>query len=180
VTNFSEAVKAAEQRSATKGPRAISRAAKAKGFTLSHGTVSKVLNGTHGNVNDETILGLAAVLPITEDQLREALGVAGAGPYKPPAAADRLTTVQRDLINALIHQIVRPEVGASTENVDGSPAVELERSGEVIEGNFGGPDPTDLIGKIPADAPGSESEGERLRREQDEDAAPTQDDGDEK
>jgi hypothetical protein len=75
--------------------------------------------------------------------------------------------VQRDLINALIHQIVRPEAGASTETVGGPAAVELARSGDVIEGNFRGPDPTDLIGKIPADAPGEPSAGQRLRDEQD-------------
>lgn len=39
--------------------------------------------------------------------------------------------------------------------------------GELIEGNFGGPDPTELIGKIPADAPGGKSEGQRIREEQD-------------
>lgn len=112
MTKFSEVVAAAERRSTVRGPRAISRAAKAKGFSLSHGTVSKVLNGTHGNVSDDTVEALAAVLPVSKAKLHEALGVAGSRTYKPPAAANRLTSVQRDLINALIHQIVRPEEGS--------------------------------------------------------------------
>lgn len=50
-----------------------------------------------------------------------------------------------------------------------SAARKKSAGAEVIEGNFGGPDPTDLIGKIPADAPGQISEGQRLRAQQDED-----------
>lgn len=78
--------------------------------------------------------------------------------------AQIIKTPYRDVLDAALH-----DYGYLPADVQG----------KVLEGNFGGPDPTDLIGKIPADAPGTPSEGQIKRERQDEDATHSQNDGDE-
>lgn len=97
--------------------RQIEAKAKEAGFTLSNGTAHKVLRGTHGVVSDDTLRALAKVFGLKFDDLRALVGLpAGDAPWIPPVVSSRLTSIQRELLEALIHQLVRPTESAGTEH----------------------------------------------------------------
>lgn len=89
--------------------RSVEAEAKAAGFTLSNGTAHKVLTGTHGTVSNDTLHALEHVFGVPFAELSGLVGVSGVDePWSPPEASARLTTQQRELLEALIHQLVRP------------------------------------------------------------------------
>jgi hypothetical protein len=100
--------------------RKVEAAAKAAGFTLSNGTAYKVLTGTHGTVSNDTLHALEYVFGVPFEELSGLVGVSGVDePWSPPEASARLTTQQRELLDALIHQLVRPvEREAGSEHGD--------------------------------------------------------------
>src|ERR1022692_3849492 len=71
--------------------RAIARAAKEKGFSLNHDTAARYLRGDHGRPDEQTLVALAAVLPVPIGQLRKAADLPSeqTEPYLPPAEASR-------------------------------------------------------------------------------------------
>jgi transcriptional regulator with XRE-family HTH domain len=95
----------------------------------------------------------------------------------PPAGAAPLSLISdEELLREIAERFARTRAKGDLgdgNNLDQKSVSDPEGGGEVIEGNFGGPDPADLIGTIPADAPGEPSEGQRLREQQDEDGEQT-------
>lgn len=95
--------------------RRIEAEAKKAGFTLSNATAHKILTGTHGLVTDDSLRALEALFGVDFGELRGLLDLpADAEPWEPPLAAARLTHTQRELLEALIHQLVKPAPSAAT------------------------------------------------------------------
>lgn len=110
--------------------RQVEARAKKAGHTLSNGTAFKILRGTHGAVTDDTLHALADVFGLKFDELRNLVGLpAGDEPWVPPVASSRLTSIQRELLEALIHQLVRP-----TESEGASHGKAPEKIGDFLEG----------------------------------------------
>lgn len=98
---------------AGQGVREVAESAQAHGHQLSPGTVSKYLNGRHGRPSESTLKAFSDALGIDLMQLRDAAGLPSgeAEPYVPPAESARLTSRQRDALDALIQSIVTTERG---------------------------------------------------------------------
>ena len=95
--------------------RDIARRAEERGFKLSHSTASKVLNGSHGLINLETVFALEAVFGLSRDAITAAAGIpAVGGLYEPPREAAHLSVRQRKAISELILSIVK-EGGAEDD-----------------------------------------------------------------
>lgn len=108
--------------------RQIEARAKKEGFTLSNGTAFKILKGTHGTVSDDTLRALGKVFGIGFDELRTLVGLpAGDEPWTPPVVSSRLTSIQRELLEQLIHQLVRPTESAGSEHGTSSAEKTLRR-----------------------------------------------------
>lgn len=73
-----------------------------------HATAAKLLNGTHGNVEEETLQGLAKALREPLSALRRILGqpVHDLGDFKLPARANRLTSKERQAIVSVVDAIL--------------------------------------------------------------------------
>lgn len=107
--------------------RDVMNKARAAGFKISHGTVGKVLNGTHGRVDLDTVYALEHVFKIHRDRITAAAGVPRiGGPYSPPEEAVQLTERQRRAVSELIVAIVKSEAAVVEPlPVSVEPALEL-------------------------------------------------------
>ena len=100
--------------------RAIAKKARAAGFSVSHATVGKVLNGTHGRIDIDTVLALEHVFNIPSKRITDAAGVPPVGePYRPPTEARQLSTRQRKAVSELILAIVKDQPEASVTRLPG-------------------------------------------------------------
>lgn len=84
--------------------------AAASGGLMSHATAAKVVNGRHGDVEENTIIGLARALHLPESTLRRALGLPNKqAPFVLPDRANRLTPRQRAAIVKVIDAMLVPQ-----------------------------------------------------------------------
>jgi transcriptional regulator with XRE-family HTH domain len=90
--------------------RAIARSAKELGYSLNHDTAARYLRGDHGRPDEQTLVALAAVLPVPLSQLRHAAGLPSeqTEPYSPPAEASRLSRRQRRAVDEIIRAMLDP------------------------------------------------------------------------
>lgn len=104
--------------------RAIAAAAERAGHPIDYSTVSLYLNGKHGKPDEATLVALAAVLPVSVVELREAAGLPAESvePYSPPSEAARLTKRQRDAVDEIIRLLVKAGEGdAPPMTFEGDP-----------------------------------------------------------
>jgi hypothetical protein len=75
---------------------------------FNHGTAARILNGTHGNVDEKTIEGLSAALRVPTSRVRQILGqpVHDLGPFELPRRANRLTSKERALVVSVVDAIL--------------------------------------------------------------------------
>jgi hypothetical protein len=86
--------------------------AAASGGLMSHGTAAKIVNGRHGKVEEQTIIGLARALQLPESTIRRTLGLpAKQAPFVLPDRANRLTQRQRSAIMRVIDAMLVPVEG---------------------------------------------------------------------
>jgi hypothetical protein len=90
--------------------RALSRAARERGYTLNHDTAARYLRGDHGLPDEVTLMALSDVLNIPLRKLRAAAGLPtdSIEPYVPPAEASRLTRRQRRAVDEIIRAMLEP------------------------------------------------------------------------
>lgn len=83
--------------------------AHAAGMAFSHTTAAKILNGTHGTIDEPTAQGLASALRVDIATIRELSGVAShsLGPFQLPERAARLTQRERDTVLRVVDTILR-------------------------------------------------------------------------
>src|SRR5690625_4570574 len=94
---LSEALKQANSRGLS--TRAIAAEAERRGHRINYSTVSKYMNGTHGEPEEPTLQALAAALQVPLSVLRDAAGLPrDEGPFSLPAEAARLTRRQREAV----------------------------------------------------------------------------------
>lgn len=98
---LSEALKQANSRGLS--TRAIAAEAERRGHRINYSTVSKYMNGTHGEPEEPTLQALAAALQVPLSVLRDAAGLPrDEGPFSLPAEAARLTRRQREAVLAVV------------------------------------------------------------------------------
>jgi len=143
-----------------KSLRRLAEEAQGQGHTLNHSTISRLRAGTTRDLDEETMVALAAVLPVTVDELRVAAGLpAGeAEPYVAPPEFSRLTYRQRALLDELVRSFVATEEERHAQEVpkpqpsEGSPPP----SSPSGEGSGGG---APIVGRPIRPAPKSKSAG---------------------
>lgn len=97
--------------------RDIAKRASDRGLKLSHATAGKVLNGTHGRINLDTVFALEAVFNIPRNRITDAAEMPRIGElYQPPIEAARLSERQRRAVTELILSIVNDQGGTAHGN----------------------------------------------------------------
>lgn len=106
--------------------RQAAKRAEDLGIHLPYGSIAAYWTPRHPkHPSEETLEGLAAVLPLSLRRLRRAAGVAEgeARPWNPPAEANRLTQRQREALEQLIKAIVvEPLPALAVDNSQDWPA----------------------------------------------------------
>lgn len=97
--------------------RRIAEEAAKHGYSISHGSVSRYLNGAHpAKPSNEMIEGLAAAFRIDADLLRAAAGIPQhLGPFELPADAAALNREERAAILQLVRVMVNQKTPQQTD-----------------------------------------------------------------
>ena len=119
----------------------LGRLAKKRGETLSAGTVSNYLNGSHGKPSRATLRAFSVVLSIPIEELEDAASFTGFEPFEPHRDADLLTATQRDAVNQIIRLLAE-----GNKNASPSPTQEQGTPGEAVEGEKTPQPPLDRLG----------------------------------
>ena len=183
--------------------RQISTEAEKAGYKVSNATAAVYTNGKHGKPDAKTVEALSVVLRVPLAELRQLAGLPQQhGKFEPAPEADTLTAPQRAAVNEVIRQLAEANAKAGEGNADSSPSMnDAEGNSAISEddgiGAFDHRDRGDLDHESVNDGAGdnvhdlftpppplgipaldAENRGRKARKQQDEDAEASQDQGD--
>lgn len=88
--------------------------AEASGGRFKHAAANRLIQGTHGDLEEETIRGLVTALACDISEIRKRLGQAShsLGRFDLPSRADRLTSKERKVVVSVVDAILAARQGA--------------------------------------------------------------------
>ena len=173
------------------------------GFSLGKGAISRYFNGKHGeNPSNGTLTAFARVLDVPVSDLKDAAAFTGREPFRPDPSSDRLTAPQRAAVNEVIRQLAEANTRAGDGDGKATPMNQAGGKPAISDddglGSFGGRARGDLDHESVNDGAGdnvhelftppppasetaaweTENRGRKTRKQQDDDAEASQDQGD--